>query len=125
MDLILGHELGSSGDKAGIFDKHGKVLAEAYCTYETFFAADGGAVQKAEDWWKAVCIATKTVIEKAQICPKDIVAISFGAQGNALLPVDQKGNALKDSAVIWMDSRRDVYKRQLIHLSPPQGCITN
>ena len=105
MELILGHDLGSSGDKACIFDKHGKVLAEAYCTYETFFSADGGAVQKPEDWWKAVCIATKTVIEKAQICPKDIVAISFGAQGNALLPVDKKGNALKDSAVIWMDSR--------------------
>lgn len=105
MEYILGHDFGSSGDKACIFDRDGHFLAEAYHTYETIFTSDGGAFQRPEDWWRAFCLSTKEVIEKAEINSADIAAVSFGAQGNALLPVDVNGEALKKQATIWMDSR--------------------
>lgn len=105
MEYILGHDFGSSGDKACIFDREGQFLAEAYYTYDTSFSSDGGAFQNSADWWKAMCVSTNEVIEKAGIRASQIAAISFGTQGNALLPVGKGGEILRPEAVIWMDSR--------------------
>lgn len=107
MEYILGHDFGSSGDKACIFDRDGRFLAEAYHTYKTEFTPDGGAFQKPSDWWRAMCASTKEVIGKAKIHASEIVAVSFGTQGNALLPVGRGGEPLKEKAVIWMDSRSE------------------
>ena len=59
--------LGADGDKACIFDREGQFLAEAYYTYDTSFSSDGGAFQNSADWWKAMCVSTNEVIEKAGI----------------------------------------------------------
>ena len=36
-ELILAHDLGTSGDKACLFDTEGNFLAEAYHTYPTYY----------------------------------------------------------------------------------------
>ena len=103
--LILAHDLGTSGNKACIFDINGEFLAEAYYTYEAYYPADGYAEQNPEDWWRAIKISTQEVLKTSGIDPKEIKAISFSAQSMAVIPVDKKGNLLSDRVMVWMDAR--------------------
>lgn len=103
--LILSHDVGTSGNKACIFNINGEFLAEASHAYSTYYPAPGYAEQNPEDWWEAVKISTANVIKKANIDPSEVKAISFSAQGLGVIPVDKKGNLLKEQTMVWMDAR--------------------
>ena len=103
--LILAHDFGTSGDKACLFDAEGKFLAEATCDYPIYYPNPGWAEQKPEDWWTAVKAASQVVMQKAKAQPKDVKAVSFSAQGMAVIPVDQNGSLLTERSMIWMDTR--------------------
>lgn len=103
--LILAHDLGTSGDKACIFDIEGKFLAEANGTYKTYYPSTGYAEQCPEDWWNAVMSTTREVVQKANINSSEIKAISFSAHGMGVIPVNNKGELLIEKTMVWMDSR--------------------
>lgn len=103
--LILAHDLGTSGDKACLFDEMGNFLAEAYYKYETYFPVEGYAEHDPRTWWDAVTASTKEVIKKANADPSEVKAISFSAHGMGVIPVDKDGNLLTDRVMVWMDAR--------------------
>ena len=103
--LILAHDLGTSGNKACLFDVDGQLLDSAYETYDTYYPQASYAEQDPEDWWKAVKNTTKQVMANAEISPEEIVAISFSAHSLGCVPVDEAGNCLRDKTLIWMDGR--------------------
>lgn len=104
-NLILAHDLGTSGDKACIFDENGSFLAEAYYTYNTYYPHEGCAEHDPTVWWEAVANSTKEVIQNAGVKPCDIKAISFSAHGMGVIPVDKTGNLLVNRVMVWMDAR--------------------
>ena len=59
-----------------------------------------------EDWWKAVCLSTKQLIEELGIYPEDIEAVSFSGQMMGCLCVDENGKPLRDS-IIWAERAGD------------------
>jgi len=103
--LILAHDLGTSGNKACIFDINGEFLADGYDTYDTHYPQAGYAEHKPEDWWEAVRTSTKKVVEAAGVDPKDIKAISFSAHGMGVIPVDKNGKLIAERTMVWMDAR--------------------
>lgn len=103
--LILAHDLGTSGDKACLFDVNGNFLAEAYYTYPTFYPAEGYVEHDPRNWWEAVTKSTKEVIKNSGADPKEVKAISFSSHGMGVIPVDKKGELLVDRVMIWNDSR--------------------
>jgi len=60
---VLAHDLGTSGNKACLYrvgervEQVGSYLVE----YPLLLTADGGAEERAEDWWQAVGLATRTL----------------------------------------------------------------
>lgn len=104
-NLILAHDLGTSGDKACLFDTGGNFLAEAYYTYKTYYPREGYAEHDPRDWWEAVKNASKEVVKNAKADPADVKAISFSAHGMGAIPVDKEGNLLVDKVMVWMDAR--------------------
>lgn len=104
MKYILAHDLGTSGDKASIYDENGKLKGSVTSGYSTAYAKTGWAEQDPEDWWKAVCDSTKLIIQKEKINSEDIECISFSGQMMGCLPVDIEGNCLRKS-IIWADMR--------------------
>lgn len=104
-ELILAHDLGTSGDKACLFDRFGNFLAEAYITYETYFPHAGYAEHNPDQWWEAVRNSTRLVMKNANAVPEDVKAISFSAHGMCVIPVDKSGNLLTDRVMVWMDAR--------------------
>jgi len=111
---VLAHDLGTSGDKACLFDQDGTLLRSVYETYTTWFDREGYAEQRPEDWWEAVKKTSKQVIREAGIDPRQIAALSFSAQSLGCIPVDADGNLLRDKAMIWMDSRATQEAKEIL-----------
>lgn len=57
---ILAHDLGTSSNKACLFNERGQVVAEETVNYTTYYGKNGEAEQAHEDWWNAVVIGIKT-----------------------------------------------------------------
>ena len=52
---IIAHDLGTSGDKATLFQTDGKLVASITETYDVNFFGNQCAEQNPDDWWNAVC----------------------------------------------------------------------
>ncbi len=123
---VLAHDLGTSGDKACLFDSQCRLLGTSFTPYKTYFPHEGWAEQDPEEWWSAVCMSSKKVIAEAGLAPEDISAISFSAQSSGCLPIDCNGNPLRERAIIWMDTRsteQAAYLTARIHSIPSQEMV--
>lgn len=103
-NYILAHDLGTSGNKATLFDTEGKLVASRVHAYDVHYFNGTWAEQDAWDWWRAVCTTTKELIESTGIDPAQIGAVSFSGQMMGCLCVDRQGNPLR-KAIIWADQR--------------------
>ena len=100
--FIIAHDLGTSGNKATLFTTEGKLVRSFTVPYDVQFFHGNYAQQDPENWWDAVCDATKAVLEGED--PAKVAAMSFSAQMQGCLVVDKHGNPLRD-AIIWADQR--------------------
>lgn len=101
---LLAHDLGTSGNKATLYDLEGRLCASELCEYETFYPQPRFVEQNPESWWEAVCKSTRSLLEKAAVSPGEIAAVSFSGQMMGCLLVDRHGNPLRPS-IIWADTR--------------------
>lgn len=101
---ILAHDLGTTGNKATLFDAAGRVVAATFAAYETAYPQHGWAEQDATNWWRAVRDSTQELLTASRVAPDRIAAVSFSGMMNGLLAVDAAGEPLR-SAIIWADQR--------------------
>ena len=94
-DVILAHDLGTTGNKASIYDTNGKLIKSHYYPYETFYPCQNCVEQNPEDWWRAFVLSTKEVISSAELDHSQILGLSFSGQMMAGIPVDMEGNVLQ------------------------------
>jgi len=103
--IILAHDLGTTGNKASLYDSSGTLIASCYHPYETYYPKPGWVEQRPEDWWQAFVHSTRHVMDSANIPPDKIGGISFSGQMMSQIPVDSTGSPLQDSVCIWADHR--------------------
>ncbi len=111
-DLLLAHDLGTTGNKATLFDTRGAIVASSFHSYETEYQHSGWAEQDPEDWWTAVKASTTRLIRESKVDAGRIAVISFSGQMMGCLLVDEKGNPLR-RAIIWADQRSVAEARRL------------
>lgn len=102
--LILAHDLGTTGDKATLHDEAGRLVARAFCPYETHYPSPAWAEQNPLDWWEAVCCSTKQVIHDSMARASEVKCVTFSAHTMGCLPVNRAGKPLR-RAIIWADQR--------------------
>lgn len=102
--VILAYDLGTTGNKATVFDKDGNLLASAFVGYETCYPAVNWAEQDPTDWWRACCESTHVLLRRAGATAADVAVVSFSGQMMGCLPVDATGHPLR-AAIIWADQR--------------------
>ncbi|MFO7697265.1 MAG: xylulokinase [Anaerolineae bacterium] len=103
-ELVLAHDLGTTGNKASLFDPTGALVASAFYSYETRYPRPGWAEQNPTDWWDAVIHSTRRLLSDSGRAPGEIAAVGFSGQMMGCLPVDIRGRPLSD-AIIWADQR--------------------
>ena len=116
-DLILAHDLGTTGDKATLFDARGALTGSASASYPTQYPRPGWAEQDANDYWTAFCASTRELLAASGRQASQIAAVSFSGHMQAALPVDKDGRALRP-AIIWADQRATRETAELVQRVP-------
>jgi xylulokinase len=101
---ILAHDLGTTGNKASLYDSEGTLLASAFHGYELALPKIGWVEQDPEDWWQAVCDSTQQLLTSAAVPSDEIACVVFSGQMMGCVAVDRHARPLR-SALIWADMR--------------------
>jgi xylulokinase len=117
--FILAHDLGTTGNKASLYDAEGKLLGSSLSEYGTVFEHAGWAEQNPEDWWGAVCTSSKQLIQQTGIQKEDIACIVFSGQMMGCVPLDRYAKPLRN-ALIWADQRSVQQERWLSERITPE-----
>ena len=99
---FAGLDIGTTGCKAAIFDETGTLLANASREYAVDVPHPNWAEQDGENVWRLAQEALRNAIATAGA--REVAAIGLSVQGEAVMPVDQGGRALRP-AILGMDSR--------------------
>lgn len=107
---VIGLDVGTTGTKALVIDKSGKVLGYGYQGYGTISGNGGVVEQECTEWWTA---AVRSVREATAAVDMDkIEAISLSTQGASSVLVDKEFQTL-GNAITWMDKRADREVKEL------------
>ncbi len=117
---ILAHDLGTTGNKASLYDGDGRLLGSAFYGYGTEFAHVGWAEQNPEDWWQAVCTTTHQLLAETGTSGKEIACIVFSGQMMAAVPLDRKARPLR-SGIIWADQRAVPQEERIAERIAPEA----
>lgn len=111
---FIGIDIGTSGCKSIIVDEHGRVEAEAFCSYPLSTPQAGWCEQDPEDWWKAVKLTLSELLHNFGSA-SDIACIGLSGQMHGMVLLDENGETLRP-CIIWADQRtaeqcREIYDR--------------
>jgi len=102
--LIVAHDLGTSGDKASLHAADGRLLAAHTERYPADFGVGGKAEQDPHDWWAAFCAATRKLLAESGAQPGEIACVALSGQMQSLVLVDEADEPVRP-AIIWADTR--------------------
>ena len=116
---ILAHDLGTTGNKATLFDAEGTLVASAFSAYETSHPYPTWAEQDPADWWRAVVETTRRLLGSGGIAAEEVAVVSFSGMMMGCLPVDAAGTPLR-RCIIWADQRAVDQAAQLAEAVGPE-----
>ncbi|ARV59226.1 glycerol kinase [Nostocales cyanobacterium HT-58-2] len=102
---ILALDLGTTGNRAFVFDADGKIISQAYKELTQYYPQPGWLEHDPIEIWQATCWVMQTAIQNAQIAPTDIVAIGLTVQRETCLIWDQTTGQPLHKALVWQDRR--------------------
>jgi len=100
----IGVDLGTSSVKLILMEASGNIVNTVSKSYPIDFPKPGWSEQNPEEWWSAVCKATKETIQKAGIAPEEIAGVGIDGQSWSAIAIDKEGKVLTNTP-IWMDTR--------------------
>lgn len=111
-NYVLAHDLGTTGNKASLYDREGALVGSSFFGYETEYAHTGWAEQNPEDWWEAVCVTTRQLLQETGVAGNEVACITFSGQMMGCVPLDKNAKPLR-KAIIWADQRSVEQERWL------------
>ena len=86
---LLAHDLGTSGNKATLYDEAGRLVASRTVSYPTRYFNGNWAEQEPADWWHAVCLSTQALL--AEVRAAEIAVVALSGQMMGCTVVDRRG----------------------------------
>lgn len=103
--MVIAYDLGTGGLKASLHGPDGRMTAETFVSYDTYYPRPGWQEQRPMDWWEAVCASTRTLLERSATPPERIAAVALSGQSIAPVLLDRAGELVLDQIPIWSDTR--------------------
>lgn len=100
---LIGLDVGTTGCKASSFSVDGKLIVRASREYGILAPQSGWAEQDSEQVWELAQSCIVEVVDKSKPYG-DVLAIGLSVQGEAVIPIDRYGRALRP-AILGMDTR--------------------
>jgi len=110
---LLAHDLGTSGNKATLYDVSGNLVKSTIGSYNTYYPFEGAVEHNPDEWWKAVCDSTKQLLEISKVDRKDIACVSFSGIMLGTLIVDKDGVPIRNM-LIWADTRSSKQEKEML-----------
>ena len=104
-DYIMALDLGTTGNRAILFDRSGKIVGQAYKELTQHYPQPGWLEHDATEIWQDVRWAMKAAIAEANITPTDIAAIGLTVQRETCLLWDKTTGEPLHKAIVWQDRR--------------------
>jgi xylulokinase len=101
---LIGLDIGTTGCKAIVFSKEGKILGQGAREYPILTPHPNWAEQDAENVWRMAWDALSEAVKGTDGDPP--LALALSCQGEAVIPVGGAGRALRP-AILGMDTRTD------------------
>jgi xylulokinase len=111
-ELLLGLDVGTTGTKAALFDRSGRLQALGQAEYPTHHIRPGWVEQSPDDWWSAACTSIGSALADVPDASARIAGVAVSSQAPALIPLDRAGRPVRP-ALIWMDRRADAEAKAL------------
>ncbi len=115
--MLIAHDLGTSGDKASLYDLDGTLVATVTESYPTRYGTGTESEQDPELWWQAVVTSTRRLLADSATRAQAITGICVGGTMMAVVCLDSNAEVLRP-ALIWSDQRAT---RQAARLSAEVG----
>ena len=101
-DVLIGIDVGTSSTKVAAFTRDAAVLADQTRDYRLVVDAPGFVEQDPNEWWEAITLATRAVVET--VGAHRVAGVGVSGQSWSAVPVDADGTVLANTP-IWMDTR--------------------
>lgn len=118
---LIGLDVGTTGCKVILFDEDGRILSQASREYAVLAPQPSWAEQDAEHVWDLAWDALKQAVSRNPGEPPRAMALSV--QGEAVIPVDRDGHALRN-AILGMDTRTGDENEWLVEQFGAQGLFS-
>jgi len=104
--LILAYDVGTTGSKTCLYRIGASIemVASSIAEYPLYMTADGGAEQKVDEWWQAICESTRSVLTRSGTDSAKIAGMVFCCQMQGSIVVDAQDRALRNP-MIYLDGR--------------------
>ena len=104
-NYIMALDLGTTGNRAIIFDREGQIAGQAYRELTQYYPQPGWVEHNPREIWEEIDWAMGSAISKAGLNPKDIAAIGLTVQRETCLLWDSSTGRPLANAIVWQDRR--------------------
>ncbi len=108
LQAILAIDQGTTGTRALLYDKQGRVIASAYEEFHQHFPQPGWVEHDPEEIWKSVLSVIAGAFSRARLSSSQIAAIGITNQRETTLLWDRKTSRPVYPAIVWQDRRTSV-----------------
>lgn len=102
MQYLMAHDLGTSGNKAVLYNTEGQLIKSCTAPYKTQYFNSCWAEQNPDDWWDAVCRSSLQLLQGIET--DRIAAVSFSGHMMGCLCLDRNGTPLRPH-ILYCDAR--------------------
>ncbi len=102
---ILALDLGTTGNRAILFDQQGNIANQAYQEFTQYYPQPGWSEHDAQQIWQHTHSCIKKVIAKTNIEASKIAAIGLTVQRETCLLWDKTTGEPLHKAIVWQDRR--------------------
>lgn len=99
--LILAIDQGTTGTKAILLTRDGRVVGEGYRTHEQIYPQPGWVEHNPAEIWNEVQNAARLALEQSGARPADVAAVALDNQGETVMAWDSASGQPLYNAVVW------------------------
>jgi len=119
---LIAHDVGTGGSKAALTDLEGNIIASRFAPYPTSYPREHWAEQDTGDWWKAVTVTTREVLDETGIDRSRVAGIIYSTQMLGVVPIARDGKQLRP-AIIWLDGRAQDQADRIVRRATKTGLL--
>ena len=105
LKYILALDLGTTGNRAILFDKSGNIVGQAYQELTQYYPQPGWLEHDAKEIWQDTYSCIKQVIANSKVAAAEIAAIGLTVQRETCLLWDKTTGEPLHRAIVWQDRR--------------------